>query len=119
MNALATIDLTRLAKVCGLFSSNHVGERAEAARRADALVRAAGLTWPDLLQQNGSGAQTFEPSRRRDNALSPGEILARHGDSLTGWERGFLVSLIRQRRWSARQSEIFSEIRERVAGVRT
>jgi hypothetical protein len=119
MNALATIDLSRLAKVCGLFSSDHVGERAEAARRADALVRAAGLTWPQLLGTEHDCAPKFEKSRRRDFRLSPGQILAHHGDALTGWEKGFLTTLIRRLGWSVRQTEIFREIQDRVAGMRT
>jgi hypothetical protein len=39
----------RLAKICGLFGSAHDGERAAAAAKADALVRAAGLSWSDVI----------------------------------------------------------------------
>jgi hypothetical protein len=116
MSALATIDRTRLAKVCGLFSSDHVGERAEAARRADALVRLAGLTWPELLGAELPGAGKFGTSRPRESRLSPGQILARHGAALTGWEKQFLTTLIRRPGWSHRQTEIFREIQDRVAG---
>jgi hypothetical protein len=38
-----------LAKLCGMFGSDHPGERANAAARADALVRSAGLTWRDII----------------------------------------------------------------------
>lgn len=37
------------AKLCGLFGSDHAGERASAAVKADALLRAHGLTWFDVL----------------------------------------------------------------------
>ncbi len=49
MSGLAPAVISRLAKICGLFSSSHTGERAAAAFRADQIVRAAGLTWPDII----------------------------------------------------------------------
>ena len=45
----ATIDRERLAKLCGMFGSDHEGERANAAAAADRLVRQAGLRWPDVI----------------------------------------------------------------------
>ena len=45
----AKLDLDRLAKLCGLFSSAHEGERASAAAQADALLRNAGMTWSDVI----------------------------------------------------------------------
>jgi hypothetical protein len=39
----------RLAKLCGMFGSNHDGERAAAALKADQLVRQNGLTWHDVI----------------------------------------------------------------------
>lgn len=50
--ALVTPQLhDRLAKLCGLFGSEHDGERAEAARQADGLIRRHGLTWRDVIFQ--------------------------------------------------------------------
>jgi hypothetical protein len=43
------LDRTKLAKVCGLLSSDHSGERASAAARADAMVRSAQLTWDEVI----------------------------------------------------------------------
>lgn len=43
----ATAD--RLAKLCGMLGSDHDGERASAAAKADRLVRDAGLTWPEII----------------------------------------------------------------------
>ena len=40
----------RLAKLCGMFVSDHDGERAAAAAMADALVREHGLTWRDVIR---------------------------------------------------------------------
>jgi hypothetical protein len=41
--------ITRLVRLCGMFGSDHIGERANAAAMADHLVRQMGLTWPDVL----------------------------------------------------------------------
>ncbi len=115
MTALARIDLSRLAKLCGMFSSDHMGERAAAAKKADELVRAAKLTWPDILHAERPDTRKFQSSRRRA-VLTPGELLARHGAQLTGWERGFLTGLIRRPfRMTARQTEILNEIRAKCA----
>ena len=40
---------TRLAKVCGLLGSDHDGERASAAYQATKILRAAGMTWADIV----------------------------------------------------------------------
>jgi hypothetical protein len=111
------VDVNRLARVCGLFGSDHLGERAAAAAQADKIVRNAGLTWPDVL-----APQPLTPSRSSRNSchvskITPGEILARHNEILSGWERGFLSSPVRRSSWSPRQREILNEIRERVAGT--
>jgi hypothetical protein len=98
-----------------MFSSDHMGERAAAAKKADKLVRAAKLTWPDILNSERPGGNKFQAPPRRD-ALTAGDILARYGDRLTGWEKGFLVSLVRRPcRMSARQAEILEEIRAKCA----
>ena len=43
------LDRARLEKLLGLLGSPHDGEALAAARKADALVRAAGLTWREVL----------------------------------------------------------------------
>lgn len=39
----------KLVKLCGMFGSDHEGERATAARLADQMVRGAGLTWESVF----------------------------------------------------------------------
>jgi hypothetical protein len=56
----ATAD--RLAKLCGLLGSNHLGERAAAAAKADALVRGTGLTWRDVITPSPPIAPQLESS---------------------------------------------------------
>ena len=38
------LDRDRLVRVLGMLGSEHMGERAAAAAKADALIRAAGIT---------------------------------------------------------------------------
>ncbi|MCA8908258.1 MAG: hypothetical protein KDA49_09400 [Rhodospirillaceae bacterium] len=44
-----SLDRERLEKLLGLMSSPHDGEALAAARKADALVRSAKLTWAEVL----------------------------------------------------------------------
>jgi hypothetical protein len=45
----ALVDLQRLARVCGLFGSDHDGEALAAARQAEKIRKKLGLTWDELL----------------------------------------------------------------------
>ena len=55
---IALLDRERLAKLLGMLGSEHDGEVVTAARRADALVRTAGLTWHDVVAANGAQPHT-------------------------------------------------------------
>ena len=52
------IDPDLLAKVCGLLGSDHDGERSAAAYRASQMLRAAGLTWRELVERACIGMPT-------------------------------------------------------------
>jgi hypothetical protein len=43
----------KLVKVLGMLGSAHAGERAAAALRATRMMKAAGLTWGDILSVKG------------------------------------------------------------------
>jgi hypothetical protein len=49
MRALDEETAARLVKIVGMFGSSFDGERANAARLADTLVRQLGLTWSDVI----------------------------------------------------------------------
>jgi hypothetical protein len=66
----ATAD--RLAKILGLLGSDHDGERAAAAAKADQLIRGLGLTWRDIV------APPIAPQTPRIRAWRSGE---------TDWQR--------------------------------
>jgi hypothetical protein len=110
MMPLAPADMGRLAKVCALFSSNHVGERAAAAATADRIVKGAGLSWSELLRLPVPG----DSAPARCGVLSAADILALYNDRLTQWERSFLTDLTAWRGHpTRRQSQVLEKIRVR------
>lgn len=97
---LGAADRDRLTKLCGLFGSDHAGERANAAAMADRLLRDRGLRWPDVL--GVVGPDNAASHRSNDDvdqfAEWPGgwrsavQHCLRYG-SLSSWERSFLLKL--------------------------
>jgi len=51
---MAELDRERLAAVLGMMGSDHDGEALTAARTACRLLKAAGLTWPQVIDGNGN-----------------------------------------------------------------
>jgi hypothetical protein len=51
----ALVDLHRLARVCGLFGSEHDGEALAAARQAEKIRKKLGVTWEERLLAVSSG----------------------------------------------------------------
>jgi hypothetical protein len=82
----------KLAKICGLFGSEHPGERAAAAAQADKLVREYGLTWGQVI----SAARSHEPPLDSEPEQLIRFALGR-AELLNDWERSFLTSI--QGRW--------------------
>jgi len=82
----------RLAKLCGMFGSAHVGERGAAAAKADALVRSLGLTWFDVIT-------TRFP--QKDKVKAPviwrrkARFCEQHSEYLNERERAFITSILR------------------------
>ena len=44
------LDLVKLSKLLGMLGSAHDGEAASAGRLADAMIRDAGMMWPDFIK---------------------------------------------------------------------
>jgi hypothetical protein len=65
---MGVFNFTRFIGICGRLGSDHDGERASAAAMATRELRAANLTWADVLVDPGQ-AQA-EPVSRPDN-VSP------------------------------------------------
>ncbi len=118
----ATLDRTtadRLAKLCGLFGSDHDGERATAAAMADRLIRAAGLTWADVIAPRAAPAPALAAPREAASGdwRAVATACRQRHDLLTAWESKFLASLIGHRRPTAKQLSVLSNIAAKVFGA--
>jgi hypothetical protein len=107
----APLDRDRLAKLCGMFGSDHAGERANAAAAADKLIREAGLRWRDLI------LPALPPSPKRQNVGTVAEAveyLLDRQDELTTWECDFVQSVGRLRNpASPKQIEVLQRLVEK------
>lgn len=65
--SLSPADASKLAKLCGMFSSDYDGERANAAQMADNLLKKTGLTWEQMFQ----GAKLDDEPSHRSSASYP------------------------------------------------
>lgn len=98
----------RLAKLCGMFGSDHDGERASAAAMADKLVRALGLTWSEIITSRPQITATAI-EEQIDFALFNGD------EVLNAWEEGFLRGIRGREYFTQKQLAKLSDI---VAKVR-
>lgn len=107
---LDPVTAERLARVCGLFGSDHVGERGNAAALADRIVRDAGLTWHAVILGYDSG----------DFAPRFAECIARI-DELTPYEANFVRGVARFRCPTPKQravvEQIYARLRQRRAAA--
>jgi hypothetical protein len=111
--ALPPRDTQKLAKLCGMFGSDHAGERANAAAAADRLVRERGLTWPIILGVERSATSS-------DVSIAEmATVIQSHMDELTAKEARFItnISLYLSRGWalSLKQQSWLAAIHARVA----
>jgi hypothetical protein len=91
----------RLAKLCGMFGSEHDGERAAAALKANEFVRDLGLTWSDIVLKSTAIVV------RNDDWRRMAEYGHKHRWRLDGRERRFVETMLdwqgqpseRQRQW--------------------
>jgi hypothetical protein len=111
----AQIDVAKLAKILGMLGSDHDGERAAAALKADHFVRQAGLTWETILK-SGHAPKPHRPPEFGTWRQTCRECLARDRD-LRQWERGFLNDLPKFQRISTKQRYCLNEIAIRL-GIR-
>jgi hypothetical protein len=103
----------RLAKVLPLLGSDKAGERDAAALAATRILKAARLSWDDLLRRP-------EPTEHREPLLGTWRTtcvaLQKRQDSVRTWERKFVADLPRFLRISSKQRYILAEIADRVLG---
>jgi hypothetical protein len=97
---------SKIAKVCRLFASDKVGERAAAAAMADKLLQSCGLAWCQVF-----AAHVVPP----DGIAAKIDFVASNADALDAWQRGFVASIRGRRSLSLRQRAKLDEL---VATVR-
>jgi hypothetical protein len=105
----------RLAKICGMFGSDHAGERAAAAAKANEMVLSLGLRWADVISVPLVPVEAPADISWQD-ALS---VCIEHIDELDPRSQAFVRSLSRWRgEPSERQLQWLFDIHERVHGER-
>lgn len=105
----------RLAKLLGMLGSDHAGERASAGAKADKAIRAAGLTWRDVII--GSAHNQEMPNYSEIHGWHwriRAEWALEQDDFLTDWEIGFLTSLLDQNRLTRRQYACLAGISNKI-----
>jgi hypothetical protein len=110
---LSRRELERLAKLCGMFGSDHAGERAAAAAKADALLRHLGVTWHELIAP--THRPLIAPPTRPASVAAKIALLRQRAGLLNRWERDFLASLNGFRRLSPKQCAIVDDLFERIS----
>jgi hypothetical protein len=127
MQLLNTKELERLTKLCGLFSSHHPAEVAEAARKADQFLRERGLTWRDVIRLP-VGRELAEAANNDADPFAswPGgwrgacEFVLRHRALLSKWEIEFAQKIEGWHSISVKQRPILRDMVDRAmaAGFR-
>jgi hypothetical protein len=110
---LSSTLVDKLAKVLGMLGSVHDGEVAAAGRRANAMVKDAGLSWGEVI----APAAPALPPRRWRRVVSPTDCAAlclQWPEVLTDWEADFCRSIVGRRRISAKQTAVLARIAHKV-----
>jgi hypothetical protein len=104
-----------------MLSSDHDGEVAAAGRRANALLKGAGLTWVDVIKpvapKSEQPQQQSRPPRRWRRPVSASDSAAlclQWPEVLTDWETDFCRSIVGRHRTSPKQSEVLNRITAKV-----
>jgi hypothetical protein len=93
---MADVDRDKLVKILRMFSSDHDGEVASAARRAHALLKAHALDWDDLIIPVGRHTYERQPPPPPPSNGDEADMIhhcAERGVCLTPWEREFIQSI--------------------------
>jgi hypothetical protein len=115
MSGLAQPDRAKLAKLLGLLGSDHAGERDAAALAAHRMVRARGLTWPEVIEPV-TAAPPALPKPQTWQSIAAGCL--ERPDCLSTWESVFLAGLPRFSGLSLKQRSCLAKIADRVLGRR-
>jgi hypothetical protein len=101
--------LTKLCKLLGMLGSTHAGERAAAGLKAHELIKAMGLTWPDVI-----GGKASAKAKWRDTINGKISEALQCPQILNEWELGFCKSLLGRTKLTARQQICLDKISVKV-----
>ena len=110
MSNLSSADLSTVAKLLGLIGSNHDAEALAAARKAHALVRGKGATWPIVLGLDAEQPTTPEP----EHLAVARDLLGRGKGICTDWEMRFLRGVLAFKTLTHQQQQSLDGIRAKV-----
>lgn len=118
---------TRLVRLCGMLGSDFDGERANAGRLADNLVRDLDLTWDDVITRVPARQEEPRQKRKQEQQSDPecprtSREVARYClDSQvfwSEWETGFLTDMLDRQSLSVRQDEVLGRLFEKAVKAR-
>jgi hypothetical protein len=90
----ALVDLQRLARVCGLFGSDHDGEALAAARQAEKIRQKVGLIWEELLVPFTRPRAADPPPEKLTDWRWACHFCLERSRSLTSWELNFVATVV-------------------------
>jgi hypothetical protein len=105
--------ITKLSKVCSMFSSPYEAERATAAALADQIVKAAGLSWDDVI--GGSARVRSHKVKWADTQHGMVSDALGCPDALTSWELRFVKDICGRKHLSTKQLNCLHRISLKVA----
>ncbi len=97
---LPAVERGKLVKICGMLGSDHDGERASAAKLADDMLRALGLTWDAVIAPKS--LQAPKPAENPFRAKAEAErmtwrtkaAVVATSSRVSAWERDFAKDLL-------------------------
>ena len=108
----------RLVGVLGLLASNHDGERAAAGLLATRILKAAALSWDDLIPEQPLVAYRCKPAHQPnsvgDTFKADFTLCRQRSDLLNAWEWNFIDSVVHQTSLSEKQTAILHKLFARV-----
>jgi hypothetical protein len=111
----------KLIMIPGMLGGDHAGERDNAAILAVRIVRAAGLTWEQVL--GTPPAASASTSNSNSTELTRIDACLVQAERLSLWEQEFLAPIRSQLRWtgrrrlSERQAALLSRIEDKLGGM--
>jgi len=115
--SLSAVHADRLVKLLGMLGSDHIGERATAAAKADGLVSELGLSWFNLI---GPGISSGSMGARSCTSIEEMiDCCFARSDMLSAWEEDFLRGICGRQHLTEKQmrklDQLVAQLQRRAA----